>query len=184
MIGEQGQFWWLSGPNSIFTLFFKIIKKKDYFYKWLLPPMQLACLWVVGNELQIRALWKSLLVKSRQIVFWWWWWWWGCCCCWHSLLKTQHVPGICPKWFMTVKPWERQTECVCAWVCMHLAVSNYLRPHGREPTRLLCPWDFPGKNTGVGSHFLLHGIFPTQGQNPPLLHWQVDSLPVVQPGIT
>ena len=118
MIGEQGQFWWLSGPNSIFTLFFKIIKKKDYFYKWLLPPMQLACLWVVGNELQIRALWKSLLVKSRQIVFWWWWWWWGCCCCWHSLLKTQHVPGICPKWFMTVKPWERQTECVCVRECV------------------------------------------------------------------
>ena len=28
---------------------------------------------------------------------------------------------------------------------------------------LLCPWDFPGKNTGVGCHFLLHGIFPTPG---------------------
>ena len=30
-----------------------------------------------------------------------------------------------------------------------------LRPHGRQPTRLLCPWDSPGKNTGVGCHFLL-----------------------------
>ena len=28
-------------------------------------------------------------------------------------------------------------------------------PHGLQPTRLLCPWDFPGKNTGVGCHFLL-----------------------------
>ena len=37
--------------------------------------------------------------------------------------------------------------------------------------------DFPGKNTRVGSHFLLQGIFPTQGWNPHLLHWQVDSLP-------
>ena len=36
---------------------------------------------------------------------------------------------------------------------------------------------FPGKNTGVDFHFLLQGIFPTQGLNPRLLHWQVDSLP-------
>ena len=36
--------------------------------------------------------------------------------------------------------------------------------------QVLCPWDFPGKNTGVGCHFLLQGIFPTQGLNPGLLH--------------
>ena len=36
--------------------------------------------------------------------------------------------------------------------------------------RLLCPWDFPGKSTGMGCHFLLQGIFPTQGSNPCLLH--------------
>ena len=42
-------------------------------------------------------------------------------------------------------------------------------------------WDFPGKNTGVRSHFLLQGIFLTQGSNLRLLyllHWQVDSLPL------
>ena len=52
-------------------------------------------------------------------------------------------------------------------------------------TRLLCPWEFPGKNTGVHCHFLLQGIFPTQGSNPQLLyllHWQVDSLPLSHPG--
>ena len=38
------------------------------------------------------------------------------------------------------------------------------------PARLLCPWDSPGKNTGVGYHFLLPGIFPTQGSKPGLLH--------------
>ena len=38
--------------------------------------------------------------------------------------------------------------------------------------------DFPGKNTGVGNHFLLQGIFLTQQWNPCLLHWQVDSLPL------
>ena len=53
-------------------------------------------------------------------------------------------------------------------------VSDSLRPHGMQPARLLCPWDFPGKSTGVGSHFLLQGIFPTQGWNPHLLHWQAD----------
>ena len=35
---------------------------------------------------------------------------------------------------------------------------------------ILCPWDSPGKNTGVGCHFLLQGIFPTQGSNLGLLH--------------
>ena len=39
-----------------------------------------------------------------------------------------------------------------------------------EPSRLLCPWDSPGKNTVVGVHFLLQGIFPTRGSNPHLLH--------------
>ena len=39
-----------------------------------------------------------------------------------------------------------------------------------QPTRLLCPWNFPGKNTGVGCHALLQRIFPTQGLNPRLLH--------------
>ena len=43
-------------------------------------------------------------------------------------------------------------------------MSDSLRPHGRQPTRLLCPWDSPGKNTGVGCHALLQGIFPTQDQ--------------------
>ena len=49
-------------------------------------------------------------------------------------------------------------------------VSEVLRPHGLEPTRLLCPWDFPGKNTGVGCCFLLQGMFLTQGSNSSILH--------------
>ena len=60
-------------------------------------------------------------------------------------------------------------------------MSDSLRPYGQQPTRLLCPWNFPGKNTGVSGHFLLQGIFPTQGLNLHLLHflrWQADSLPL------
>ena len=45
-------------------------------------------------------------------------------------------------------------------------VSNSLWPHGLQFTRLLHLWDFPGKSTGVGCHFLLQGIFPTQESNP------------------
>ena len=48
--------------------------------------------------------------------------------------------------------------------------------------RLLCPWDFPGKNTVVGSHSLLQEILLTQGSNSCLLHWQVDSLPLSYQG--
>ena len=51
--------------------------------------------------------------------------------------------------------------------------------------RLLCPWNFQDKNTGVGCHFLLQGIFPIQGSNPCFLcfrHWQADSLPLAPPG--
>ena len=46
---------------------------------------------------------------------------------------------------------------------------SLFRPHGLQPTGLLCPWDSPGKNTGVGGHSLLHGIFLTQGSNLSLL---------------
>ena len=49
-------------------------------------------------------------------------------------------------------------------------MSDSLQPHGQYPDRLLCSWDSPGKNTGVGSHALLQGIFPTQGLNPELPH--------------
>ena len=49
-------------------------------------------------------------------------------------------------------------------------VFDSLRPHGLYPARLLCPWNSPGKNTGVVCHFLLQGIVPTQELNPSLLH--------------
>ena len=75
--------------------------------------------------------------------------------------------------------WPRKMVVCC--VFSHSVVSNSLQPHGLQPARLLCPWNFPGKNTGVGCHFLLLGIFPTQGSNLHLLlllHYQVDSLPL------
>ena len=50
------------------------------------------------------------------------------------------------------------TPCIhCCCRCCQVAsvVSDSVRPHKRQPTRLPCPWDSPGKNTGVGCHFLL-----------------------------
>ena len=55
-------------------------------------------------------------------------------------------------------------------------VSDSWPPAGLYPARLLCLWDSPGKNTGVGCHFLLEGILPTQGSDP------ADSLPSEPPG--
>ena len=63
--------------------------------------------------------------------------------------------------------------------------SNSLQPYGLWPTRLLCSWDSPGRNTEMGCHALLQGIFLTQGSNPCLLclqSWQADSLPLVPTG--
>ena len=55
--------------------------------------------------------------------------------------------------------------CVCVCVCVRLVTQSCLTQCDPvEPARLLCPWNFPGKNTGEGCHFLLQGIFPTQGR--------------------
>ena len=48
-------------------------------------------------------------------------------------------------------------------------MCSYLRPHGLQPANLFYPWDFPSKNTKVSCHFLLQGIFLTQGSKLPLL---------------
>ena len=55
-------------------------------------------------------------------------------------------------------------------------MSESLQLHGLYPNKLLCPWNFLGKNTGLGCYFLLQGIFLAQRLNLHLLHWQVDSL--------
>ena len=65
--------------------------------------------------------------------------------------------------------------CACAQSQGHVWLFV---TRGLQTTRLLCPRDFSGKNIGVGCHFLLQGIFLTQGSNPSLLHWQAGSLPM------
>ena len=61
--------------------------------------------------------------------------------------------------------------CVRLSVCVSCSVvSDSLPPRGLYLARFLCPWDSPGKSTGLGSHSLLQRIFPTLGLNLGLLH--------------
>ena len=103
-----------------------------------------------------------------------------------SVLEARSVKSRCwQAWFLL-----EVLERVCSmplsqllvgvgnpWNCLaqrslsvHSVVSSSLRPHGLYLARHLCPWDFSGKNTGVSCHFLLPGIFPTQGSNLCLRH--------------
>ena len=81
-----------------------------------------------------------------------------------SKSKSNHVPLLLgtPPWF----PISFSVKASCS------VMSDSLPPFEPWPARLLCPWDFPDKNTGVGSHSLLQGIFVTQGLNSGLLHFR------------
>ena len=60
-----------------------------------------------------------------------------------------------------------------------------LQPHGLKPSRLFCPWDSPGKNTGGGCHALLQGNLPDPGvesMSPASPALAADSLPLAEPG--
>ena len=70
--------------------------------------------------------------------------------------------------------WHIVSDKCC---CLVAKLCPTLQPDGLQPDRLLSPQDFPGKNTELGCHFLLHGVFLTQGSNPHLLYQQADSLP-------
>ena len=61
-------------------------------------------------------------------------------------------------------------------------MSNSSQAHGLQLARLLCPWDSPGKNTGVVCHALLQEMILIQGSNLHLLHWQAYSLPLSHQG--
>ena len=92
-------------------------------------------------------------------------------------------------WFSTLSMWQNLLAVSVNnfWdgvglrmllLCSLSVVSDSLQPQGLQQARLLCPWDFPGKNTGGSCHFLLQGIFLIQGSNPGLLrgrpvayHW-------------
>ena len=80
-----------------------------------------------------------------------------------NLISTCCVGAVGPQ-----RTKKKQAVC-CVFMCSAALVGSDSAPHGLQPSRLLCPWDSPGKNTGVGCCALLQGIFLTQGLNLYLL---------------
>ena len=87
---------------------------------------------------------------------------------WPSQIPGGTGKGVSFAWFWGISGRLQESVREREWSCS--VMSNSLRRHGLQPTRVFLPWDSPGKDTGVGCHFLLQGIFPTQGSNPGLLH--------------
>jgi len=70
------------------------------------------------------------------------------------------------------------------WCVLSCSVMSICGPMNYS-LQFLCPWNFPGKNTRVGCHFLLQRIYSTHRLNPCLLcllNWQADSLTLAPPG--
>ena len=85
---------------------------------------------------------------------------------WEALrVQSLHVTGIF-KGHSAKKRWESESVRSLSHVWLFV-MSDFLTPW-TSATRRLCPWSSPGKNTAVGCHFFLQGIFPTQGSNPGL----------------
>ena len=89
-----------------------------------------------------------------------------------SFTSSMYFHGLIAHLFLALNNIP-SSGCCCsvAKLCLTL-----LQSYGLQPIRLLCPWDFPNKNTEVGHHFFLQGIFLIQGSKLHLLHWQADSL--------
>ena len=82
-------------------------------------------------------------------------------------MKPQEQSGYGPKMVIKIMPFSSYSYgCMSAKLLQ--SCPNSLQPYGLWLTKLLCPCDTPGNNTGVDCHVLLQGVFPTQGSNPRL----------------
>ena len=92
----------------------------------------------------------------------------------HGVIKSQTQLGDWTATKAMLIQWNYYTIKIDYTIKISLSkwsppvVSNSLRPHGLQLTRLLHPWGFPGKSTGVGCYFFLQRIFLTQGWTPGL----------------
>ena len=95
-----------------------------------------------------------------------------------NLRKTTHYFNylLNTYWVLLIVLYTKKSGTYCLWCFSHSVESDPLQPYGLEPAQLLCPWGSPGKNTGGGCHFLLQGLFPTQGSNPVLPGQESDTI--------
>ena len=106
---------------------------------------------------QIQQVWRSV-----SIFFFFWY----VARLWHdSYYELNWAASKCVCW----NPGFQYLMCCCAMLSCPV-LSNSLWPEGLQLPRQLCPWDSPGKNSGIGCHALLQGIFSTQELNPGLPH--------------
>ena len=139
-------FWFLSSMSLIIDplIFFKCLEKKTYpvSYGLVMPaPRQgsdiqnqtlLTCRHVLFQNLRMFCLLPSFTALPSHLPF---------------LVLFNCLPPDATLEFPLVLSFS-------VLVCLNM--SDSLRPHGLQPIRLLCPWDFTGKSTGVGCHCLLH----------------------------
>ena len=84
----------------------------------------------------------------------------------------------CPIYFIVIICVIRTLKIYCCYLVAKSCLTLFVTPW----TVVHQEWDLPGKITEVGCHVLLQGIFPTQGLNLSLLHWQADSLQLSHQG--
>ena len=91
---------------------------------------------------------------------------------------AQRISVLCDYWKVLISVIKMFALKEVTYVCVR--AQSCLTLCDPMDCRLLCLWDYPGKNIGVSCHFLFQGIFPTQGLNLYLLcllHWQEDFFP-------
>ena len=93
------------------------------------------------------------------------------CCYSQNIFKTPHLDC-----FLNIVPYTIRSQLVFACMCACMLSRIWVFAIPQYVAHQAPLWDSPVKNTGVGCIFLLQGIFPIQGPNQRLLHWQVDSL--------
>ena len=151
---------------------------------WIRCQTRVSCMgrWILKHETTGEALSWPFLSTPSYITQ-------------HLLLQSTHARfsylfpllGVISK--TSACPLLCSNNLTSALQCMWAHLLSRVQPFATLWTvgssvgssRLLCSWNFPGKNAGVGCHFLLQGIFPTQGSNLHLLcllHWQAESLPL------
>ena len=89
---------------------------------------------------------------------------------WHLRYGSLRWCGIRWGWKGNVRSSWKRSFMMCVCVLSRSVVSQSVTLWTAAHQTPLCLWNFSGMNTGVGFHFLLQGIFPTQGLNPGLLH--------------